>query len=217
MDHIVRLCSGNTDRRTQAFFTFSLACFTGALFDKYGHKVLIAAGTFFLVLGFCMLSLCTKYYQFFLVHATLLAWGCNLMYVKRTIVGLYLSTGSSAPWECSDNGLTNVAAWHCGLERDVADSSGIMSSGSSLGSVTWPLVLANLPNKSEHHMWKELIVVGFGWTCRVMALIAAIAGVTAYFLLKTRLPPKPAGSFFYFEAFKDFQYICVCVIYWVSS
>lgn len=66
---------------TQAFFTFGLACFTGALFDKYGHRPLIAAGTFFLVLGFCMLSLCTQYYQLFLVHATLIAWGCNLLHV----------------------------------------------------------------------------------------------------------------------------------------
>lgn len=63
----------------QAFFTFGLACFTGALFDKYGHKPLIAAGTFFLVLGFCLLSLCSQYYQLILVHGTLLAWGCNLL------------------------------------------------------------------------------------------------------------------------------------------
>lgn len=91
MDHIVSPPSaaatgidssarGNrADISTQAFFTFGLACFTGSLFDKYGHKPLIASGTFFLVLGFCMLSLCTKYYQLFLVHATLLAWGCNLL------------------------------------------------------------------------------------------------------------------------------------------
>jgi hypothetical protein len=28
-----------------------------------------------------MLSLCTEYYQFFLVHASLIAWGSNLLYV----------------------------------------------------------------------------------------------------------------------------------------
>lgn len=84
MDHFVGqafAAEAGLTPRTQAFFTFGLACFTGALFDKYGHKPLIAAGTFFLVLGFCMLSLCTRYYQLFLVHATLLAWGCNLLYV----------------------------------------------------------------------------------------------------------------------------------------
>lgn len=63
----------------QTFLTFGLACFTGALFDKYGHRPLIATGTFCLVLGFCMLSLCSKYYQLMLVHASLLPVGCNLM------------------------------------------------------------------------------------------------------------------------------------------
>jgi hypothetical protein len=65
--------------RIQAFFTFGLACFTGSLFDSYGHKPLIIGGTVSLVLGFCMLSLCTEYYQFFLVHASLIAWGSNLL------------------------------------------------------------------------------------------------------------------------------------------
>jgi MFS family permease len=63
----------------QAFVTFGLACFTGALFDKFGHRPLIAAGTFSLALGFCILSLCTRYWQMFIVHATLIAWGCNLL------------------------------------------------------------------------------------------------------------------------------------------
>jgi MFS family permease len=64
---------------TQTFLTFGLSCFTGALFDKYGHRPLIATGTFCLVLGFCMLSLCTRYYQLMLVHASFLPIGCNLM------------------------------------------------------------------------------------------------------------------------------------------
>lgn len=63
----------------QTFLTFGASCFTGSLFDKYGHRPLIASGTFSLVLGFCMLSLCSKYYQLMLVHATLLPLGCNLL------------------------------------------------------------------------------------------------------------------------------------------
>jgi MFS family permease len=65
----------------QTFVTFAASCFTGSLFDKYGHRPLIATGTFLLVLGFCMLSLCKEYYQLMLVHATMLPLGCNLLYV----------------------------------------------------------------------------------------------------------------------------------------
>jgi hypothetical protein len=50
-----------------------------------------------------------------------------------------------------------------------------------------------------------------------MALIAAIAGTLAFFLMKTRLPPKPSGSFFYLDAFKEVEYICVCANYWVRA
>ena len=83
MDHLVSFPGIFTRSRLivriQAFFTFGLACFTGSLFDSYGHKPLIIGGTLSLVLGFCMLSLCTQYYQFFLVHASLIAWGSNLL------------------------------------------------------------------------------------------------------------------------------------------
>lgn len=57
--------------------------------------------------------------------------------------------------------------------------------------------------------------VGFAWTCRVMALLTLFCGVLAFFLLKTRLPPKPPGAFFYKEAFKNFEYVCVVANFWV--
>lgn len=104
--------------------------------------------------------------------------------------------------------------------------SGIMSSGSSIGSVVWPLLLANLPQRSEpspsiiclsrfrasaprvrHNVLTS--TVGFGWTCRLIGFMCGILGVVSFFLLKTRLPPKPAGSFFYLEAFHDPQYTLV--------
>jgi hypothetical protein len=48
--------------------------------------------------------------------------------------------------------------------------------------------------------------VGFAWTIRLFALLCGLLGVASFFLLKTRLPPKPPGSFFYLGAFKNPQY-----------
>jgi hypothetical protein len=42
--------------------------------------------------------------------------------------------------------------------------------------------------------------VGFAWTCRVMALLTLFCGVLA---------------FFYKEAFKNFEYVCVVANFWV--
>jgi MCP family monocarboxylic acid transporter-like MFS transporter 10 len=81
-----------------------------------------------------------------------------------------------------------------------------MSTGSSVGSVVWPILLANLPDK-----------VGFGWTCRIMALICLFCGIISYLLLATRLPRKPRGAFFYRPAWRNPQYVLAVVNFWVRQ
>jgi len=81
-----------------------------------------------------------------------------------------------------------------------------MSTGSSVGSVIWPILLANLPDK-----------VGFGWTCRIMALICLFCGIISYLLLATRLPRKPRGPIFYRPAWRNPQYVLAVLNFWVST
>lgn len=56
-----------------------LTVFTGSLFDRYGCKPLMAGGTFFITFGYCMLSLCTKYWQLAICHMTIIPIGINLL------------------------------------------------------------------------------------------------------------------------------------------
>ncbi|WWD10171.1 hypothetical protein V865_008305 [Kwoniella europaea PYCC6329] len=72
---------------------------------------------------------------------------------------------------------------------------GTISTGASIGAIVWPLIWANAPQK-----------IGFGWTMRLIAFICLINGIIAFLLLRTRLPPKPPGPFFRFEAFKSLPY-----------
>jgi hypothetical protein len=51
---------------------------------------------------------------------------------------------------------------------------------------------------------------------RLFALICGVLGTTSFFLLRTRLPPKPPGRFFYFKAFKNPVYVCLVVAAAVS-
>lgn len=46
---------------------------------------------------------------------------------------------------------------------------------------------------------------------RLIALMCGILGAMAFFLLKTRLPPKPPGPFFHLSAFRNLVYICLCI------
>jgi len=77
---------------------------------------------------------------------------------------------------------------------------GLMMSGAAAGSTVWPIIWANLPQR-----------IGFAWTMRLVALIVGVLGTMAFFLLKTRLPPKPRGPFFYLQAFKGLAYCMVAV------
>lgn len=47
-----------------------------------------------------------------------------------------------------------------------------------------------------------------------MALICFVCSALSFTLLKTRLPPKPPGPFFYLEAFRSLEYnlIVICFV-----
>lgn len=78
--------------------------------------------------------------------------------------------------------------------------SGIVMMGSSAGAIIWPAIVANLPQK-----------IGFGWTMRVIALLMGFLGVTSTILIRTRLPPRPPGPFFWFKEFRNPVYFFVCL------
>ncbi|WWC69490.1 uncharacterized protein I206_103431 [Kwoniella pini CBS 10737] len=69
---------------------------------------------------------------------------------------------------------------------------GMIATGASIGAIIWPTIWANCPQR-----------IGFGWTMRLIALICFLLGLTAYFLVETRLPSKPPGPFFHLQAFKS--------------
>lgn len=107
----------------QAAVCFSTCVFTGPLFDRYGCTKLLASGTLLLVLAFCLLSLCSQFYQIFLCHATLMAAGMNLVFLSP---------------------MAAVGQWFF-LKRGLA--FGILMMGSSVGAIIWPVIVANLPQK----------------------------------------------------------------------
>ena len=87
-------------------------------------------------------SLCTQYYQFFLAQGFLFGVGITFLFCPSwATVPLYFK---------KNRGLV----------------LGIVVSGSSLGSVIWPIALQRL-----------LVDVGFGWTVRITAFIMLVLSV----------------------------------------
>jgi len=104
----------------QLFFYYFAGAFVGRLFDSVGPTVLLVPGTFLMVFGLMMLSLCKEYYQFFLVQAFLIGGGMALVYYPA---------------------LSSIAHFY---KKKRATMFGVTTAGSSIGAVIFPIVLNKL-------------------------------------------------------------------------
>jgi len=91
-----------------------------------------------------------------------------------------------------------VAAQHWFLKRR-GFALGVVTSGSSVGGVIWPIVA----NRLIQH-------VGFGWALRIMGFISLALCLVSAVLVKGRLPPRK-GKLFAFDLFLKPGYTTFCV------
>ncbi|OAA50119.1 Major facilitator superfamily domain, general substrate transporter [Beauveria brongniartii RCEF 3172] len=142
----------------QIFIAYVTNPFTGRLYDVYGPRALVAVGTVLEVLGLVATSLSTRYYQILLAQGLCTSLGMSALYVPATAL---------------------VAGWFGRRRRGLA--YGLATSGSSLGGIVLPLLIARLIPR-----------VGFPWTLRAVALLVLALLLVANALVRSRLPPSPA-------------------------
>ncbi|KAJ7320838.1 monocarboxylate permease-like protein [Mycena albidolilacea] len=160
----------------QTFCIYFMGTLFGALFDRWGAKPLIFAGG----VGFCfscmMQSISTQYWHFLLSQGLL--------------GGITLSALFTPAY---------TAAQHWFLKRR-AFALGIVTSGSSLGGVIWPIVANKLIQQ-----------VGFGWALRIMGFIALAFCLASAALVKGRLPPRTGKKLLALELFLKPGYTFFCI------
>lgn len=132
-----------------------LGPFVGKLIDTHGSRVVLAPFSAMAVFSVCMLSLCKTYWQ--------------IMLAQGVAFGLATS-GLSLP------AMTLATQWFS-TRRGLA--VGIVSCGSSLGGVVFPLIIPVLVEK-----------VGFASAVRCVALLQGILLVIANILCSSPFPPK---------------------------
>ncbi|KAI2622996.1 monocarboxylate permease-like protein, mch4 [Hypomontagnella submonticulosa] len=104
----------------QSFLLQFTGLIAGPVYDRGYLRLLLITGSFLVVFGMMMLSLCTEYWQALLAQAFCVGIGAGLLFVPTvSLLPTYFST-------------------HLGL------AVGIASSGSSLGGVIYPIVLYRL-------------------------------------------------------------------------
>lgn len=105
---------------TEIFFLFAGGPICGKIFDSYGPRGLLIAGSFLHVFGLMMLSLGSQYYQFFLAQSVCSAMGaCAIFYAS----------------------MNAVSTWFL---KKRATAIGIMISGSSVGGVVLPILVVKV-------------------------------------------------------------------------
>ncbi|KAK0518419.1 hypothetical protein OC835_007853 [Tilletia horrida] len=139
----------------QYFLLFFVGSFTGRIFDTGNYRPLFATGIFLFLLGQCMLSLATRFYQVLICQGILL----GLSY------GAIFQVGVTIPQQ-----------W---FHARRGAAMGLVAAGSSTGGIVFPIAVKNL-----------IPLIGFPWTMRVIALIAAVLLSLAFLCFKTRLPPS---------------------------
>ncbi|KAL7786730.1 major facilitator superfamily domain-containing protein [Trichoderma ceciliae] len=104
----------------QAFLLLIIGIATGPLFDLGYFYVLLSAGSFMVVFGMMMTSLCHEYWQVMLAQGLLVGLGSGFLFVPSVaIVSTYFTSKKSL-------------------------ATGIAASGSSIGGVIYPIIFARL-------------------------------------------------------------------------
>jgi len=104
----------------QAFLLVSVGVVTGPLYDFGYFRTLIFVGSFLVVFGMMMTSLCTHYWQVMLAQGLVVGFGSGCLFVPSVaILPTYFSTKK-------------------------AFAQGLAASGSSLGGVIYPVIFRQL-------------------------------------------------------------------------
>jgi MFS family permease len=104
----------------QACLLLIIGAATGPLFDHGFFHILLPFGSFLVVFGMFMTSLCTRYWQFMLTQGIIIGVGSGCLFVPSiALVSAYFTTKKSFV-------------------------TGIVASGSSFGGIAYPILFARL-------------------------------------------------------------------------
>ncbi|XXG98989.1 hypothetical protein Hte_005322 [Hypoxylon texense] len=107
----------------QAFLIFAVGALVGPFYDRGYLRLILLAGSFLVVWGHMMLSLCTEYWQVLLAQGFAVGIGGGCLFVPSLAV--------MQPYFSSNLGL----------------ALGIAATGSSVGGVIYPVIFINLIDK----------------------------------------------------------------------
>ncbi|KAF2226737.1 putative monocarboxylate transporter [Elsinoe ampelina] len=107
----------------QSFLVLAVSVLAGPLFDRGYLRLLLVTGSFLVVFGYMMLSLCTEFWQCLLAQGFCVGLGGGMLFVPA------------------------VAILPTYFKRRLGLAVGLAASGSSMGGVIYPIVFYRLVNQ----------------------------------------------------------------------
>ncbi|EME87960.1 uncharacterized protein MYCFIDRAFT_48210 [Pseudocercospora fijiensis CIRAD86] len=121
----------------QAFMVLVVGAFVGPIYDRGHLRALLLLGSFMVVFGFMMLSLCTEFWQCLLAQGFVVGIGGGCLFVPSVaILPTYFSTKIGA-------------------------AIGIAASGSSMGGIIYPIMFYQLINVDRIGFGWSVRILGF--------------------------------------------------------
>lgn len=138
----------------QIFFMSVLGPVIGHIYDRYGMRLLLIVGSLLHVFGLMMASISSQYYQFLLSQGVCSAIGVAVVFLSA---------------------ISAVTGW---FHKRRGLAFGVLSTGSSLGGVVFPILLSRL-----------IDTVGYGWAMRTSAFMILALLIVANLTLRSRQAP----------------------------
>ncbi|CEH12521.1 Monocarboxylate transporter [Ceraceosorus bombacis] len=155
----------------QSFLLLIVSALAGPLFDKGYFRSLVTLGSLLVVFGMMMTSLCTAYWQAILAQGLVVGVGAGCLFVPAvSIVATY-------------------------FDKKRALAVGIVTAGSSIGGVVYPIIFIRLVDK-----------LGFAWTTRIIAFIALATLIVPSAGMKPRIRAAKARPLLLPRAFLEVPY-----------
>ncbi|RKK21356.1 hypothetical protein BFJ66_g17030 [Fusarium oxysporum f. sp. cepae] len=141
----------------QIFFMMAMGPIVGKLYDSYGPRYLVFGGSLLHVFGLMMTSLATKYYQILLSQGVCSAIGVAAIFQPA---------------------LNVIHGW---FTTKTGTAFGLMATGSSLGGIIFPIMVARLIKD-----------IGYSWTMRICAFLILSLLIIANLTVRAYRRPQPA-------------------------
>jgi MFS family permease len=163
--------------RTNSSFSFFCGAPIGPIFDAYGPRALIFAGSILLLASIFLLGLCSRKFEFH-PNSSILYTDSLLEYWHFFIVYSLLNGIGG----CLINTPCIASIGHYFLVKR-GNATGIAMTSGSIGGIIFPLMLQKL-----------FPTVGFAWATRILGFILLFLLAMANLLVRSRLPRKPLVS-----------------------